>query len=59
LNSTAVVEENFDYLDAPVERRITGGDVPLACTANLGRLVVPQVSILPNPFRTRYNTIKS
>jgi hypothetical protein len=38
-----VVEESFEYLDAPVER-ITGADVPMPYAANLERLAVPQVS---------------
>nr|AKA20327.1 pyruvate dehydrogenase [Paeonia suffruticosa] len=37
-----VVEENFEYLDAPVER-IAGADVPMPYAANLERLAVPQV----------------
>lgn len=39
---TSVVEESFEYLDAPVER-ITGADVPMPYAANLERLAVPQV----------------
>jgi pyruvate dehydrogenase E1 component beta subunit len=38
----SVVEESFEYLDAPVER-ITGADVPMPYAANLERLAVPQV----------------
>lgn len=38
----SVVEEIFEYLDAPVER-ITGADVPMPYAANLERLAVPQV----------------
>ncbi|RAL41705.1 hypothetical protein DM860_008887 [Cuscuta australis] len=37
-----VVEESFEYLDAPVER-ITGADVPMPYAANLERLAVPQI----------------
>jgi hypothetical protein len=37
-----VVEESFEYLDAPVER-ICGADVPMPYAANLERLAVPQV----------------
>ncbi|PKU59514.1 Pyruvate dehydrogenase E1 component subunit beta-1, mitochondrial [Dendrobium catenatum] len=37
-----VVEECFEYLDAPVER-IAGADVPMPYAANLERLAVPQV----------------
>ncbi len=39
----AVIMENaFDYLDAPVER-VTGKDVPLPYAANLEKLALPQV----------------
>lgn len=39
-----MVEESFEYLDAPVER-ICGADVPMPYAANLERLAVPQVTI--------------
>ncbi|KAL0380249.1 UNVERIFIED_CONTAM: Pyruvate dehydrogenase E1 component subunit beta-1, mitochondrial [Sesamum angustifolium] len=39
---TTVVEESFDYLDAPIER-IAGADVPMPYAANLERMAVPQV----------------
>lgn len=42
LTSASVVEESFEYLDAPVER-ISGADVPMPYAANLERLAVPQV----------------
>ncbi|KAM3189980.1 hypothetical protein ACQJBY_068307 [Aegilops geniculata] len=38
----SVVEDSFEYLDAPVER-IAGADVPMPYAANLERLAVPQV----------------
>ncbi|PKU82033.1 Pyruvate dehydrogenase E1 component subunit beta-1, mitochondrial [Dendrobium catenatum] len=38
----SVVEESFEYLDAPVER-IAGADVPMPYAPNLERLAVPQV----------------
>eukprot|EP00249_Psilotum_nudum_P014095 c24665_g1_i1 orf=831-1970(-) len=38
----SVVEESFEYLDAPVER-ITGADVPMPYAANLERMAVPQI----------------
>ncbi|KAL6601243.1 hypothetical protein ACP70R_044463 [Stipagrostis hirtigluma subsp. patula] len=38
----SVVEESFEYLDAPVER-IAGADVPTAYAANLERMSFPQV----------------
>jgi len=38
----SVVEESFEYLDAPVER-ICGADVPMPYAANLERLAVPQI----------------
>jgi pyruvate dehydrogenase E1 component beta subunit len=37
-----VVEEAFDYLDAPIER-VTGADVPMPYAANLEKAAVPQV----------------
>lgn len=47
-----MVEESFEYLDAPVER-ISGADVPMPYAANLERMAVPQVSTqqLFLPFR--------
>lgn len=41
-NSTSVIEESFEYLDAPVER-IAGADVPMPYAANLERMALPQV----------------
>lgn len=40
--SAIVMEEAFDYLDAPVIR-VTGLDVPLPYAANLEKLALPQV----------------
>jgi pyruvate dehydrogenase E1 component beta subunit len=37
-----MMEESFDWLDAPV-KRVTGKDVPLPYAANLEHLAVPQV----------------
>lgn len=37
-----LMEDAFDYLDAPVER-VTGVDVPLPYAANLEKLALPQV----------------
>ena len=37
-----VMEQCFDWLDAPV-KRVAGKDVPLPYAANLERLAVPQV----------------
>jgi hypothetical protein len=42
LCSMSVVEDSFEYLDAPVER-IAGADVPMPYAANLERMAVPQV----------------
>lgn len=39
-----MVEESFEYLDAPVER-IAGADVPMPYAANLERMAVPQVRL--------------
>ena len=41
--STLVMENAFDYLDAP-PARVAGKDVPLPYAANLERLALPQVS---------------
>lgn len=43
-DSASVVEESFEYLDAPVER-ISAADVPMPYAANLERMAVPQVHI--------------
>ncbi len=40
--ATQIMEEAFDYLDAPV-KRVSGKDVPLPYAANLERLALPQV----------------
>ncbi|MEO1018722.1 MAG: pyruvate dehydrogenase complex E1 component subunit beta, partial [Pseudomonadota bacterium] len=40
--SAVMMEQAFDYLDAPVAR-VTGKDVPMPYAANLERMVVPQV----------------
>jgi len=40
--AAVVMEESFDWLDAPL-RRVAGKDVPLPYAANLERLAVPQV----------------
>lgn len=45
LSSASVVEEIFEYLDAPVER-IAGADVPMPYAPNLERMAVPQVCYL-------------
>ena len=37
-----VVEQAFDYLDAP-PRRVTGADVPMPYAANLEKLALPQI----------------
>jgi pyruvate dehydrogenase E1 component beta subunit len=41
--AAVVMEEAFDWLDAPV-KRVTGKDVPLPYAANLERLALPQAS---------------
>jgi pyruvate dehydrogenase E1 component beta subunit len=40
--AAVMMEECFDWLDAPV-KRVAGKDVPLPYAANLERLAVPQV----------------
>ncbi|KAJ0112972.1 hypothetical protein Patl1_01284 [Pistacia atlantica] len=58
-NSTSVVEESFQYLDAPVER-IAGADVPMAYAANLERMAVPQVEdIVGVAKRTCYRSVRA
>eukprot|EP01018_Ginkgo_biloba_P006468 Gb_16216 [translate_table: standard] len=53
----SVVEESFEYLDAPVER-ITGADVPMPYAANLERLALPQVEdIVRAAKRTCYRAV--
>ena len=37
-----IMEDGFDYLDAPVER-ITGADIPMPYAENLEKLALPQV----------------
>ncbi|KAL2482627.1 Pyruvate dehydrogenase E1 component subunit beta-1 [Forsythia ovata] len=52
----SVVEEYFDYLDAPVER-IAGADVPMPYAANLERMALPQVEdIVRAAKRTCYRS---
>jgi pyruvate dehydrogenase E1 component beta subunit len=38
-----MMEEAFDYLDAPVAR-VTGKDVPMPYAANLEKLALPSVA---------------
>jgi len=38
-----VMEQAFDYLDAPVAR-VTGKDVPMPYAANLEKLALPSVA---------------
>ena len=38
-----IMEEAFDYLDAPVAR-VTGKDVPMPYAANLEKLALPNVA---------------
>jgi pyruvate dehydrogenase E1 component beta subunit len=45
----SVVEDSFEYLDAPVER-IAGADVPTPYAANLERLAFPQVCFAASPI---------
>jgi pyruvate dehydrogenase E1 component beta subunit len=40
-----VIEQAFDYLDAPVAR-VTGADVPMPYAANLERLALPQAETI-------------
>jgi pyruvate dehydrogenase E1 component beta subunit len=41
--SARVMEDAFDYLDAPVAR-VTGKDVPMPYAANLEKLALPSVA---------------
>ncbi|WMV20983.1 hypothetical protein MTR67_014368 [Solanum verrucosum] len=55
----SVVEESFEYLDAPVER-ISGADVPMPYAANLERMAVPQIEdIVRGAKRACYRAAKS
>ena len=42
-NRAIIMEQAFDYLDAPVER-VAGKDVPLPYAANLEKLALPSVA---------------
>ena len=39
--ATQIMEEAFDYLDAPV-KRVSGKDIPLPYAANLEKMCLPQ-----------------
>jgi pyruvate dehydrogenase E1 component beta subunit len=39
--AAVVMEQAFDYLDAPITR-VTGADAPMPYAANLEQLVLPQ-----------------
>jgi pyruvate dehydrogenase E1 component beta subunit len=41
--SSRIMEQAFDYLDAPVAR-VTGKDVPMPYAANLEKLALPSVA---------------
>jgi pyruvate dehydrogenase E1 component beta subunit len=41
--SSLVIEEAFDFLDAPI-KRVAGVDVPMPYAANLEKLALPQTS---------------
>ena len=45
--SATIMEEAFDWLDAPVER-VSGKDVPMPYAANLEKLALPQVEDIVN-----------
>lgn len=45
LDSASVVEDSFEYLDAPIER-IAGADVPMPYAPNLEKLSLPQVDFI-------------
>ncbi|KAK7860508.1 pyruvate dehydrogenase e1 component subunit beta-1 [Quercus suber] len=54
---TSVIEESFEYLDAPVER-IAGADVPMPYAANLERMALPQVEdVVRAAKRTCYRSV--
>ncbi|MDE0811436.1 MAG: pyruvate dehydrogenase complex E1 component subunit beta, partial [Alphaproteobacteria bacterium] len=40
-----VMDQAFDYLDAPV-KRVAGEDVPMPYAANLEKLALPQVATI-------------
>eukprot|EP00268_Persea_americana_P038188 TRINITY_DN3780_c1_g1_i7.p1 TRINITY_DN3780_c1_g1~~TRINITY_DN3780_c1_g1_i7.p1 ORF type:complete len:131 (+),score=23.83 TRINITY_DN3780_c1_g1_i7:741-1133(+) len=41
---TSIMEESFEYLDAPVER-IAGADIPMPYAANLERIALPPLGL--------------
>jgi len=48
--SARIMEEAFDWLDAPV-KRVTGVDVPMPYAANLEKLALPQVETIVEAAR--------
>ena len=52
--SARVMEEAFDWLDAPV-LRVSGKDVPMPYAANLEQLALPQVSDIVEAVKTVIN----
>ncbi|GAB2271271.1 hypothetical protein Dimus_006113 [Dionaea muscipula] len=50
INDASIVEESFEYLDAPVER-IAGADIPMPYAANLERMAVPQIEDIVHAAR--------
>ncbi|XP_057251468.1 pyruvate dehydrogenase E1 component subunit beta-1, mitochondrial-like [Beta vulgaris subsp. vulgaris] len=42
LDSASVVEDSFEYLDAPIER-IAGANVPMPYASNLEKMALPQI----------------
>lgn len=49
--AAVVMEQAFDYLDAPVVR-VTGADVPMPYAANLEHLALPQVDAIVDAAKT-------
>lgn len=47
----AIMEQAFDYLDAPAQR-VTGKDVPLPYAANLEKLALPQAEDIVNAAKS-------
>lgn len=52
-----IMEEAFDYLDAPLER-ISGADVPMPYSVSIERLAVPQVENIVNAILRTCNKKK-
>ncbi len=55
--AAVIMEEAFDYLDAPMER-IVGADVPMPYSVSIEQLAIPQVFNIVNAILKVTNTKK-